>query len=102
LNLFGNAIKYRRPDAAPDIRVSASRDGSSWIVSVADNGLGISPDQAEQVFLPFKRLHGRDIPGSGIGLALCRRIVEQHGGRIWVEREEGGGSVFRFSVPSAD
>jgi signal transduction histidine kinase len=101
-NLFGNAIKYRRPDAAPDIRVSAARDGSAWIVSVADNGLGISPDQAEQVFLPFKRLHGRDIPGSGIGLALCRRIVEQHGGRIWVEPREGGGSVFRFSIPTAD
>lgn len=99
-NLIGNAIKYRRQDVRPEIRISAERNDSFWTVSVADNGVGISPEFAEQVFLPFKRLHGREIAGTGIGLAVCRRIVERHGGRIWVEPGDQVGSIFRFTLPT--
>jgi PAS domain S-box-containing protein len=97
-NLLSNAIKYRGPDP-PQIHVSASKRNDRWICSVRDNGLGIDPRYKEQIFGVFKRLHGRDVPGTGIGLAICKRIVEDHGGDIWVESEPGRGSTFFFSLP---
>jgi PAS domain S-box-containing protein len=97
-NLISNSIKYRSK-ATPTIHISAARIREGWLFSVTDNGLGIDPAYAERVFGIFKRLHGREIPGTGIGLALCRKVVERHGGRIWVESEAGQGSVFKFTIP---
>lgn len=97
-NLLSNALKYRGSEP-PRIDVKAASDGGEWIFSVCDNGIGIHSDYHEAIFNPFKRLHGRDYPGTGIGLALCRRIVERQGGRIWVESEPGRGSSFHFSIP---
>ncbi len=89
VNLIENAMKYRGADA-PLIRVAAERKDDIWEVSVIDNGIGIEPAFREKVFDVFTRLHGRDkYPGSGIGLASCRRIVERHGGRIWIEFDAG-------------
>jgi PAS domain S-box-containing protein len=99
-NLIGNAIKYRGVDL-PDIRVSAVQNAGEWVLSVCDNGLGIDPAYHERIFGVFKRLHGSEYPGTGIGLALCKRIVERHGGRIWVESEKGKGSTFHFSIATA-
>ncbi|HVV44903.1 MAG TPA: ATP-binding protein, partial [Bryobacteraceae bacterium] len=101
-NLIGNAIRYRRAEVKPRIRVSAERGDGLWTFSVADNGIGIDPEDCERVFAPFKRLSGTHSPGSGLGLAICRRIVERHGGRIWVEPAPGHGSVFRFTLPGAE
>jgi PAS domain S-box-containing protein len=98
-NLLGNAIRYRG-DAVPEIRVSARRVGPDWVISVADNGIGIAAEYHERIFQAFKRLHGPDRPGTGLGLALCKRIVENHGGRLWVESEPGRGADFRFSLPA--
>ena len=99
-NLFNNAIKYRREEVAPEIRVGAERVDGAWEFYVEDNGIGISPEFAEHVFTIFQRLHSeQEIPGTGIGLAVCRKIVERHGGRIWVESEPGEGSTFRFTLP---
>ena len=98
-NLFDNAIKFRGA-AAPRISVTCRDAGTEWEFAVRDNGIGIDPKHAERVFGVFKRLHtAQEYPGTGIGLALCRKIVERHGGRIWVEPAEGGGSVFRFTLP---
>lgn len=97
-NLIGNAIKYRSKEP-PRIRISAQRDSKYWIFSVSDNGIGIAPAYHETIFKLFKRLHGNSYDGTGIGLALCKKIVEKHGGRIWVESEPGRGSTFRFSIP---
>lgn len=99
-NLLSNAIKFRggRPLR---IRVDAERRDGEWRFSVADNGVGIARRDAERVFGMFQRVAGRDPPGSGVGLAICRRIVLRHGGRIWVEPRPGGGSVFRFTLPDA-
>jgi len=97
-NLIGNAIKYRGPDA-PRIHVSADASGEDWLFSVHDNGIGIAPEYHERIFGIFKRLHGKEIPGTGIGLAICQRIVQWHGGKIWVESESGSGAVFRFTLP---
>ena len=96
-NLLGNAVKFRA-DAPPRIEVSALRDTGEWVVTVRDNGLGVDPAQASRIFRMFSRAD-RDVDGAGIGLAVCRRIVEAHGGRIWVEPAEGGGSAFRFTLP---
>jgi len=98
-NLIGNSIKYRHPDRQILISVSATQVGNEWVFSVADNGTGIDPQYAERVFGIFKRLHGRDNPGTGMGLAICRKIVAFHGGRIWVESTEGEGATFLFTIP---
>ncbi|HXJ43958.1 MAG TPA: ATP-binding protein, partial [Bryobacteraceae bacterium] len=97
-NLIGNAIKYRRADP-PLIHLSAREAGPEWVISVRDNGVGINMKYADHIFTVFKRLHGREYPGTGIGLAICKRIVERHGGRIWVESEVGQGSTFCFTLP---
>ena len=100
-NLLGNALKYRRADAAPVIHISAERASPEhWVISVRDNGIGIDPEYHEKIFAAFNRLHGHDIPGTGIGLALCRRIVESHRGSIWVRSAPGDGSTFLFSLPA--
>jgi signal transduction histidine kinase len=98
-NLITNAIKFRGPEP-PRIHVSAREEGREWAFSVRDNGIGVDPAEAESIFTMFKRLHP-EIPGSGIGLALCRKIVERHGGRIWVEAAPGGGSTFSFTLPAS-
>ena len=98
-NLVGNSIKYRGA-APPLINISAARIVEGWIFSVSDNGVGIDPADAEFVFGMFKRLHGKEISGTGIGLALCKKVVERHGGRIWVESEPGRGAVFKFTIPT--
>jgi signal transduction histidine kinase len=101
-NLVGNALKYRRTDVAPFVEISAVRQGTEWIFTVADNGIGFDPVYAERIFGVFKRLHVRDqYPGTGIGLALCSRIVSLYGGRIWAESQVGLGSNFRFTMPSS-
>jgi signal transduction histidine kinase/PAS domain-containing protein len=99
-NLIGNAVKFRRPGVRPEVRVSARREGEWWVFEVKDNGIGIAAGQRERVFQIFQRLHTRDkYPGTGIGLAICKRIVERHGGRIWVESTPGEGSEFLFTLP---
>jgi light-regulated signal transduction histidine kinase (bacteriophytochrome) len=99
-NLIGNAIKYRSPERAPVVHVAAERQGDSWVFAVTDNGIGIDPEYRETIFGLFKRLHTTDeYAGTGIGLALCQRIVDRYHGRIWVESEPGQGSAFRFKLP---
>jgi PAS domain S-box-containing protein len=100
-NLIGNALKYYG-DNPPEVRISCESTDSEWVVSVSDNGIGIEPAYTEEVFRPFKRLHGDDRPGSGIGLATCQKIVAGYGGRIWVTSEPGKGSTFFFSLPYRD
>jgi PAS domain S-box-containing protein len=97
-NLVGNAIKYRRSDP-PTVHVAVKRLDSGWLFSVKDNGIGIKPEYAQQIFGVFKRLHGNSYPGTGIGLAVCQRIVESYSGRIWVESKFGEGSLFCFTLP---
>jgi chemotaxis family two-component system sensor kinase Cph1 len=99
-NLIGNSIKYRRANEPPRVHISASLEDHFWTFSVKDNGEGFQPEEADLIFGAFKRLHGRDVPGTGIGLALCRRIVEHHGGRIWAESNgRGHGAIFWFKLP---
>ncbi|HEY1946541.1 MAG TPA: PAS domain S-box protein [Bryobacteraceae bacterium] len=99
-NLIGNALKYHG-DEPPAVHLSAQRRGDQWVFSVTDNGQGIPSEYHSQVFQIFKRLHGQNYPGAGIGLATCKKIVELHGGCIWVESEPGNGSTFFFTLPPA-
>jgi light-regulated signal transduction histidine kinase (bacteriophytochrome) len=100
-HLFENAIKFaNRPD--PSVHVSAFRKDYDWVISVHDNGPGIDPAHQETVFGLFKRLHGRDFSGSGLGLAFCRKAIESLGGRIWLESSPGEGATFLFSLPAAE
>jgi signal transduction histidine kinase len=100
-NLLGNAAKFVPPDRRPHVEVHAHREGPCWCFEVADNGVGIDPGQAERVFGMFQRLHGGDeYPGTGIGLAIAQKVVENAGGRIWVRPNDGGGSVFAFTWPA--
>lgn len=98
-NLVGNAIKFHGSQT-PRVHISARHDGDEWVFSVRDSGMGIAPEYHERIFRVFQRLHSRaEYPGTGIGLSLCRRIVERHGGRIWVESEPGAGATFLFTMP---
>lgn len=99
-NLIGNAVKFHRPDVPPRVHVSGRREEDRWLFSVQDNGIGIAKENIERVFVIFQRLHTEDeFPGTGIGLAICRRIVERHNGDIWIESAEGKGSTFFFTMP---
>ena len=99
-NLIGNAVKYRAKDRKPQIRIGASHGQEGWTFSVRDNGIGIDPKHSQRVFEIFQRLHTRqEYTGTGIGLAVCKRIVEYHGGRIWLESAPGEGSTFFFTIP---
>lgn len=97
-HLFSNALKYRAT-VPPEIEIKAEESDDSYTISVRDNGIGIEPRFYEQIFGVFKRLHGREVPGTGIGLALCRKIVEGHDGKIWVDSSGAQGSVFKFTLP---
>lgn len=101
LNLLGNALKYQDPDVTPEVDVYVEARGKEHVFCVRDNGIGIDPEHHAEVFGAFSRLHSQDqYEGAGLGLAICRQIVEERGGRIWVEQREGGGSVFCFTFPS--
>ncbi|MCX6684720.1 MAG: PAS domain S-box protein [Methanoregula sp.] len=99
-NLISNAIKFNKPGVVPNVHISAKQDVNNWIFSVSDNGIGIDQQYADRIFKIFQRLHTRDeYPGTGIGLAICKRIAEQHGGTIWIESVPGSGSTFYFTIP---
>lgn len=99
-NLIGNAIKFRKPGAPPEIWITANRHDAEWVFVVRDNGIGFEPKYSDRIFQMFQRLHSvGKYPGNGIGLAICRRIIEHHGGRLWAESEPGVGSIFFFTLP---
>jgi signal transduction histidine kinase len=101
-NLVGNALKFHEPGVAPTVRVTARRTVGGCVVTVADDGIGVPEGDQERIFAMFTRLHGREeYSGTGIGLAICRRIAERHGGRIYVESEVGKGSAFHTLLPDA-
>ncbi|HZQ55591.1 MAG TPA: MHYT domain-containing protein [Bryobacteraceae bacterium] len=101
-NLISNAIKYRKDGVPPRIHIGANERPEEWVICVRDNGAGIAPENRARIFTPLKRLHGPEVPGFGIGLATCRRVVEHHGGRIWVESQPGAGSTFYFTIPKSE
>ena len=98
-NLIANAIKYRRPGITPKVHISAQADSAFWVFAVEDNGIGIAEEDQQKIFAPFKRLHGGEIAGAGIGLATCQRLIAGYNGRIWVEAAREQGSVFYFTMP---
>ena len=101
-NLLSNSIKFRRPGVPPKIHIGARPHGEAWVFTVTDNGIGFDPKHAERIFLMFQRLHGvGKYPGTGIGLAIVRRIVEAHGGQISAEGTPDGGATFTFTLPAA-
>lgn len=97
-NLISNAIKFHGTES-PRIHISARRNENEWIFSVHDNGIGIEQEYTKQLFNIFKRLHGREYPGIGLGLSICKKIINRHNGRIWLESEPGKGSTFYFTIP---
>jgi chemotaxis family two-component system sensor kinase Cph1 len=98
-NLMANGLKFHS-DQPPRLTVSAERRDATWLFSVRDNGVGIPPELGDDIFTMFKRAHGEDVEGSGIGLAVCRKIVEAHGGQIWAEPADGAGTIMRFTLPA--
>jgi light-regulated signal transduction histidine kinase (bacteriophytochrome) len=101
-NLIANALKFQKPGVAPEVRVSARSDDGQWTFSVSDNGIGIEPQYLQRIFVLFQRLHSRaEYPGTGIGLAICKKIVERYGGTMRVESEPGRGTTFEFTMPGA-
>ena len=101
MNLLGNALKFRSESRTPEIHVGARREGSFWIFHVRDNGIGIDPRYLDKLFQLFQRLHNRQkYSGFGIGLAVCKKIIERHGGRIWVESTPEVGSTVFFTLPA--
>lgn len=99
-NLIGNAIKFHRPDVSPDVKITAHLRGNTWEFAVRDNGVGFDPKYCDRIFDVFQRLHGVGrYPGNGIGLAICRRIIEHHGGDLWAHSTPGAGSTFFFTLP---
>jgi light-regulated signal transduction histidine kinase (bacteriophytochrome) len=100
-NLIGNALKFTN-GSAPRVHISAEEDGTGWRFAVRDNGIGIDPEYSDRVFQIFQRLHtAQEYPGTGIGLAICRKIVDRHGGRIWFDSQPGDGTTFYFTIPRA-